>query len=182
MAGLALGAKGIKDLLGNKKTKGWEGWGGRGTLGIATGGLSEVARAFGLGGHKSTKEHQKDRWGKLDDTGKSYYESQQAQKAADPNSGTWQSGKYAGQKWDFDKAADLAKDDPTHFVGNLGNFEAFGGQQWGQTPLDKQKEVVSQLLGNNLYYSSKGDVRISDKDRAKQIYDSIMNPQQLQGV
>lgn len=48
VGGLALGAKGLKDLLNDKKTKGLEGWGGRATLGIATGGLSEVARGLGL--------------------------------------------------------------------------------------------------------------------------------------
>lgn len=54
IAGLALGAKGAKDLLKNKPTKGWEGWGGRATLAIATGGLSEIARAgkmFGSSSH-----------------------------------------------------------------------------------------------------------------------------------
>lgn len=57
--GLALGAKGIKDLINDKETKGLEGWGGRATLGIATGGLSEVARAFGLFGGPTTNVEDK---------------------------------------------------------------------------------------------------------------------------
>ncbi len=45
-AGIGLGVKGARDLFRGKETKGVEGWGGRATLGIATGGLSELARPF----------------------------------------------------------------------------------------------------------------------------------------
>jgi len=64
LGGLYLGGKGLSDLLKGKETKGATGWGGRATLGIATGGLSEVARAFGLG-RKSLQQKSKENFDKL---------------------------------------------------------------------------------------------------------------------
>lgn len=46
LGGIALGAKGAKDLLQGNETKGGLDWASRATLGIATGGLSELARPF----------------------------------------------------------------------------------------------------------------------------------------
>ena len=66
--GLALGARGIKDLIDKKETKGLGGWGGRVTLGLATGGISEIARAFGLG-EKPRTEVEDERLQALKDKG-----------------------------------------------------------------------------------------------------------------
>jgi hypothetical protein len=61
-AGILLGTlaagKGVKDLLSKEKPKGWEGLAGRATLGMATGGLSEIARATFLRPSK-TKDREK---------------------------------------------------------------------------------------------------------------------------
>lgn len=61
VAGATIGAlllgKGIKDFATGKPTTGAEGLGGRATLGITTGGVSEIARLAGLGGFAG-----KDRW------------------------------------------------------------------------------------------------------------------------
>lgn len=145
---------------------------GRGLLGIATGGISEIAKATGLLGRKSTKDYQDERWGALSES------AQGLRQANHPegDDGIWDTGKYAGQKWTFEKAKDLAKDDPTHFIGVLGNLETFG-DSWLSTPLDKQKAVVAELVRQGLYKSDKGDVLISDRDKAKAkaIYDSIVN-------
>jgi hypothetical protein len=59
LGGIALGAKGASDLLQGKKTEGLAGWGGRATLGIATGGLSELARFAGLGRQPTTEVEDK---------------------------------------------------------------------------------------------------------------------------
>ncbi len=143
----------------------------RASLAIATGGLSEVARYFGVGRHKSTKQYQDERWGKLSDAA-------QGLKAANHpgnDDGVWKTGKYAGQEWSFDKAKDLAKEDPTHFVGVLGNLETFGDEYLGLDP-EIQKQIVKQLVDEDLYKSDKGDILIGNKDRAKEIYNSIVNP------
>lgn len=171
--GLALGAKGAKDLLEGKETKGWEGWGGRATLGIATGGLSEVARLAGLGGHKSTKDYQDERWGSLSPG------LQELRSASHPEDDdrVWDTGKYAGQEYTFDKALDLASEDPTHFIAVLGNLETFG-DEWVSVPLDKQKEVVSRLIDEGLYTSDKGDILISDPNQAKNIFNEVMGSEE----
>jgi len=175
-AGLYLGGKGISNYLKGKDH--WDpkddpmGAASRATLGIATGGLSEVARYFGIGRHKSTKQYQDERWGKLSPA------AQGLRGANHPegDDGIWKTGKYAGQKWSFEKARDLATEDPTHFVGVLGNLEAFG-DEWLGLPLDKQKEIVSRLNNENLYYSDKGDVLLKNKDRARQIKDEVLSGQ-----
>lgn len=59
VGGLLLGAKGVKDLVNDKPTKGLEGWGGRVTLGIATGGISELIRGSGLFRKSRTKQEDK---------------------------------------------------------------------------------------------------------------------------
>lgn len=53
--GALLTAKGAKDLINGKETKGAEGWGGRGSLALATGGLSEIARLAGFFGAPKTE-------------------------------------------------------------------------------------------------------------------------------
>lgn len=142
---------------------------GRVGLAIATGGLSEIGNS--LLSHKSTKDYEQERWGALQpELGQTAIDF--AHKEGDP--GVWQSGKYAGEKWSFDKALDLAREDPTNFIGVLGNWEAFG-DKWRTTPLDKQKAIVNALIGENLYTSDKGDVLLRDKNRASAIYDSILN-------
>ncbi len=139
---------------------------GRGSLALATFGGSEVARMLGIGRHKSTKKYQDERWGKLSQAAQGLRSANHP----DGGDGTWKTGKYAGQKWSFEKAVDLAKEDPTHFVGVLGNLETFG-DEWLGLPPDVQKKVVSRLVNEGLYKSDKGDVLISNKDRARQIYE-----------
>lgn len=173
--GTALGAKGAYDTVTGKKDNSPVGLASRAQIGITTMGLSELARASGLFGNKSTKDYQRERLSRLESNGApgaAAFLAQQRQ-IADNNNDTWQDGPYKGQKWSFDKARELAKQDPTGFIGTLGNFEAFG-DGWLGTPLDKQKQVVSKLISEDLYTSDKGDILIKDRDRAREIYDQVM--------
>ncbi len=181
LGGVALGAKGLSDLIKGKETQGIGGWGGRATLGIATGGLSELARAFGLG-HKSTKDYQSERWGDIGGQNPGWSDVyNKVVKTGHESDGVWDSGKYAGQKWSFDKALDLAKDNPLDFDATLGNAEAFG-DKWHGLNTDQRKSIISQLIADNQYYSNKGDILIKDKNRALDIFNAVMNNQKQQAI
>lgn len=176
LGGTALVGKGAKDLLSGKDTKGWEGWGGRGSLALATGGLSEVARPF-MGG-KSTKDYQRERQQKVIDKGNTGWQDffgKQPLGAKDPNDGKWTEGIGAGKKWNMDDAKERAKLNPAEFAGVQGNADTFG-DDWFKLDDAKRDSLVKKFLDEDLYHSDKGSILISDgkQDRAKQLYNEIM--------
>lgn len=188
---LQYGAGGLATALGGYKTYDAFQHGGKGmrtgmsTLGAGIGtmlapGIGTVVgalagNALGYGAkkmglvHKTTKQTEQERWGKLSPAAQGLY----AANHPENDSGVWQTGKYAGQKWTFDKALDLAREDPTHFVGVLGNVETFGNDWLKYTP-EQQKAIVSGLVNNGLYKADKGDVRIRDKNLALAIRDQVL--------
>jgi len=190
LAGAGLGAYGVYDAMRGRDRKssaikgGLSGAGmgaglgmaaplaGFASLGLGPLGLLALGGGLlggGLGGafgRKRTEDVQRERRENLSP-------ALQSLTARDPNdTGVWKDGKYAGQGWSWDKALDLAKEDPWHFIGNFGNFQTFG-ENWAHTPEEQQREVVSRLIGENLYRSNKGDILISDADRARQIYNEV---------
>lgn len=198
LAGAGLGAYGIKEAIDARDPKmgaisgagmglglgaaaplagfGPLGWGALGLMALGGGALGGGLTA-GLG-HESTKEAQERRWGKLSPS------AQLLKQANHPENddGIWDTGKYAGQKWTFEKALDLAKEDPTHFQGVYGNLSALGdgGDKYLALNDAQQKEFVRQNIAAGNYDSKKGDVIIKDKERAQQIYQGIIGPQKAQ--
>lgn len=170
--GIALGAKGAKDLLDGKTTKGPEGWGGRATLGIATGGLSELARPFF---RKTTDDYRKERIAELGDSSRGWQDYQQQRYDAEKAGTSSHDGWEAGEKWNFDKANQLAQGDGTHFIGVMGNAQTFG-DDFLRLDQDKQKQIAQRLANDGLYHSDKGNVLIAkDKqDQARSVYDQII--------
>lgn len=173
-AGGALLAKGASDMINNEETKGLGGWGGRATLGIATGGLSELAKAAGLFDHKSTrdvaKDHTSDLLGRFqDDQGYQSYVSgmreQFNQGPTDPSRPF--AGKYG--TWDEYKSAGLDAKDLSGVYGNINTF----GQDWTKIDQKKREEITKALIDANLYQSKKGEVEITDPERAKKIYSEL---------
>lgn len=165
-AGAGLGLGMAAPLLG----MGPLGWGALGLMALgggAVGGIGELLT------HKSTKQYQAERWGELSDKGIANVDAVYAANHAKDDTGIWKDGKYAGQKWTFEKAQDLAKDDPSHFVHVYGNYKTFGND-WNSYGLDKQKQIVSGLVNAGLYKSDKGDVLISNEDKAREIKDQIL--------
>ena len=159
----ALGGKAAYDMLRGKEP----GLPGRVTLGIATGGLSELGKALGLFGHKSTKQYQKERWGALGDNpiAKTAYEANHG------GDNVWDSGKYAGQEWSYDKALDLAKSDPSHFQLVLGNMQL--GDKFSSLSDAQQKAFTKQMVDANNYNNSKGDILLKDRTLAEQVLGDI---------
>lgn len=148
---------------------------------LATGGLySTTGQVLGFHNQKSTKEYQFDRYRALHPAFKGDKEGQAAWEHLDPkkkeHDGTWKVGKYAGEKWTFDKALDLAKENPWHFVGSMGNAETFG-PEFLDLPQNKQLEITRRAVEEGLYHSNKGNVLISDENqpRAKEIFNEVKN-------
>lgn len=180
--GLALGAKGVKDLINKKKTKGVEGWGGRATLGIATGGLSEVARAFGLG-KKSTKDIQKDKIKELQSkginvpafvafTGKNGKDSFGANEASDfvgkTKDGHWVNNKYAKSH----DVKDLVTDD---MVGQLVMREKFGNE-WDTMGETKRRIITDRVLSSREKGGLKSRKGMFDVDWGKVDLNNLDSP------
>lgn len=149
-------------------------WGA--AIGGGLGGL--VGLGKGLFKHKSTKEYEKERWGdfanKAQASGINPALADIAQNANHPvgDTGIWQTGKYAGQKWDFNKALDLAKSGGNDFNLVLGNMQTFGPEWLNKTP-DQQRAVSQALANAGLYKGDHGDVLISDANKAQQIYQQL---------
>ena len=139
-----------------------------GGIGAVVGGLAGL-----FGTDKSTKERQAERWGELQKQGIAGVDAAYQANHAQEDTGVWKDGKYAGQKWTFEKAQDLAKDDPSHFVHVYGNYKTFGND-WNSYGLDKQKQIVSGLVNAGLYKSDKGDILISNEDKAREIKDQVL--------
>ena len=177
VGGAALLAKGAKDLYKGNKTKGWEGWGGRAQLGITTGGLSELARAAGIFGQKSTRDYAKDITKGL--------------LAESPDNANWQqyvsgmrdqydsaptdpSKPFAGKYSSFDEyqKAGLESSDLTGVAGNLQAY----GPQWADLTQEQRQSVTQKNIDAGNYYSEKGDVLIKDTAKAQKALDEVLNP------
>lgn len=79
---------------------------------------------------------------------------------------------FAGKYKTFDeyKAAGLEAGDLTGVYGNLKAF----GPDWSKLNLGQQQKVTQGLIDAGLYSSKKGEVVVSDEDKARQIKDSVL--------
>jgi hypothetical protein len=85
----------------------------------------------------------------------------------------YQSGPKKGQKIYFDEAKGLINENPEIFERNYGNYDTFGNDWRGYTQ-DQRFGIIKKLNDENLYYSKKGDIGISDQERARAIRDEIL--------
>jgi len=150
---------------------------GRGVLGIATGGLSEVAKATGLLGHKSTRERQADVTGRLldqagdDQNAINYVTGMREQfNAAPPDpSKPFHGGQYGS--WDEYQQAGL---DASDLTGVEGNIEVYTPKVWAGLNEDQRKAITQKNIDSGLYYSEDGGVKISNADLAKKNLDDVL--------
>lgn len=179
VAALLAGKAGY-DMLKGKEDNSIPGYIGRGTLGIATGGLSEVAKYTGLIGHKSTRERQSDVTNKLmeaagDDAAAQTYvagmRKQFEEAPPDPDNpfGDTKGNKYAS--WEDYVKGGL---DAANLTGVEGNIDVYTPKAWAGLNEDQRKAITQKNIDSGLYYSEDGGVKISDADLAKKNYDDVM--------
>lgn len=167
-AGMGLGLGMAAPLVG----MGPLGWGALGLMALGGAGLG--AGLTEVLGHKSTKQYQAERWGELEEKGiVNAGAAFQANHAADDD-GVWNEGQFAGKKWNWEDARTLAKQDPIHFNLVLGNYETFGND-WDQYSQEQRNQIMARLLDEDLYHSTKGDIRIKNEDRAREIKDQVLS-------
>lgn len=133
-----------------------------GGIGAIAGGVSP------LFSHEGTKEAQRRKWGELEANGVIVPKglSTADQKAA---------GNTA-KNWTFEGARQklISGENPDEFVGVLGNLETFGNDWFGKYNDAQRRAFAKKAAEANLYYSSKGDIFIKDKDRANAFMSEIM--------
>lgn len=176
MVGGPLGA-GAGAVLGNIAGYGLQGDGWKNKLAL-TAVLPPLGIAKMLGFnpiHKTTRqvaqEHTADLQGQFKDDKmfQDYVAGMRAQhNAAPPDPSKPFAGKYAS--WDEYKKAGLEAGDLTGVYGNLKTF----GQDWTKIDQRQREAVTKGLIDAGLYNSKKGEVEVSDAERAKEIYKTTL--------
>ena len=154
---------------------------GLNTLGYSLGPLGWAAAAgipvvASLFDHESTRDVARKHTSSLLDQGQdnpawqNYVQGMRGQydsAPADPSK-PFHGGQFGS--WDEYKAAGLDAGDLTGVYGNLKTF----GPEWASLNLDQQKAVTQALIDNNLYSSKKGEVVVTDPEKAKQLSAQIL--------
>lgn len=176
-----LGGKAGLDML-QGKGKAWQDASlqdnaGRVILGMATGGLSEVANKF-FGGRETTRDHQKGNTEELlkqsdDPTWQGYVSAMREQNETGPSDASMPYGDSKGNK--FANFADYKKSglDASNLTGVVGNLQTFG-PDWAKLSQEQRQKVTQGIIDADLYDSKKGEVVITDPTKAKSIFDSIV--------
>ncbi len=168
-----LGGQAAYDMFQGKKP----GLPGRVVLGMATGGLSEVANHF-WGGRETTRDHQKGNTEELlkqsdDPTWQGYVSAMREQNETGPSDASMPYGDSKGNK--FANFADYKKSglDASNLTGVVGNLQTFG-PDWAKLSQEQRQKVTQGIIDADLYDSKKGEVVITDPTKAKSIFDSIV--------
>lgn len=171
-----LGA-GVGGVLGNVAGYGLQGHGILNHIALAADPFTlplEIARDLGFNPiHKTTKQFEQERWGQVDKDGITDAKAAFDANHPEGDTGVWQTGQFAGKKWNFEDAQTMAKEDPAQFRLVLGNYQTFGND-WAKYTPDQQNQIVQRLIAGGLYKPDHGDIIIKDKDAALKIKDEIL--------
>jgi hypothetical protein len=168
--------KGVGDAFHGKKLS----LGEQAALGLPTFGLSFLANRFL--GHESTRDVAQNHTADLLGQGQGnqpwqdYVTANRQQFNSGPPDPSMPFGDTQGNHFaNFDdyKAHGL---DAANLTGVYGNLQTFG-PDWAALSEDQRQKVTQGLIDAGLYDSHKGEVVITDPDKAKQIYSGIINPQ-----
>lgn len=150
-----------------------DGWKNHAALMAIAPGL-EIARDLGVPmSHETTAQTEARRYGALQDAGVTNAQDLFAANHPTPGDGTWSTGPFAGKQWNFNDAETMAKADPAQFRNVYGNSSVFGND-WSSYKPEQQDDIISNLLADNLYQSKRGDVIITDADKAKEVRDQVL--------
>lgn len=166
-AGLGLSLSAAAPLVG----MGPLGWGAIGLMALGGGGLGALAA------HKTTRDVAREHSAKLAGQGQAdpvwqqYVGAMREQhNSAPPDlSKPFHGGQYAS--WDEYKKAGLDAGDLTGVYGNMNTF----GPEWAHLGMDKQKAVTQALIDSNLYKSKKGEVVVTDENKARELYSNVLS-------
>jgi len=140
-----------------------------------------LALATHFFGHKSTRDVQKGVTKGLlgmstDPTYQAYVQGMRTQFAAPPPDPAHPfAGKYGS--WDEYKKAGLQASDLTGVAGNI----AAGGEQWAKLAQAQRQDITQKAIDANLYYSSKGDVKVSDPAAFQALVKSYLEKPDVKG-
>lgn len=183
VAGTYLAGKSAYDLLkGNPDDKSASGKFGRGQLAVSTGGLSEVGRLFGIGGHKSTDQHSAEKWGQSASLAKTdldkqavndFYNKRIEDNKKNPDS-IFGEGALVGRKYKWDEVSKVAKG--ADIAGEHAFFQGFPDWMSGYSE-GERNAIAEAAIDNGLISSDKGDLVFNTKngnlDRIKGIAQQI---------
>lgn len=134
---------------------------GRAQLGVASGGLSEVARLFG---HKSTKDREAERWQELANQGINTGAGLVAPSADDLSKAGIVDH---GANFNADLIAGNVK--PEEVWGSYGLYKTFGNDWLQKYNEAQRKQIAQKLIDERLLNSEGGDVMVTDPLRAQEI-------------
>jgi len=173
----ALGA--VDAVSGGKATKGINSW-------MKSSNNFNDKIDFGIGKavhkkifHQSTRGVQKEHTGQLlqfgteDPTYQGYVQTVRAQHQEAPPDPEHPFSDTKGNKyrtWDDYKSGGLDAGNLTHVYGNIRVY----GPQWASLSEEQRRAVTQANIDSNLYDSHKGEVQISDDEKAKVNFDNVM--------
>lgn len=168
-AGTYLAGKGAWDEFNGKKPN----LASRATLDIATGGLNELALPYLM--HKSTRDvakgHTNDllKVGKDDANYQNYVSGMREQfNSGPPDPSKPFAGKYGS--WDEYQKAGLEANDLTGVYGNIKTY----GPEWANLTQEQRQAVTQANIDSGLYKSNKGEVEITDQNKAIENKDNVL--------
>lgn len=161
-----LGGKSAYDTIRGKEDKSIPGYIGRGTLAIATGGISEALRTAGVF-HKSTKDIQKEEWGKL--AGSAHAPTSNFANKYLEYLGSDQAKTDALYENTLEGKKAAGKLRPEDVWGGRGVLTTFGDDWLGKYSENQRRSISKDLISADLIGSSKGDQTIKDEGKAREI-------------
>lgn len=177
--GAALIGKGVYDLVQGKKTKGLGDWASRGSLAIATGGISEIVKGLGLFDGPKTQVEE-GRWKDLEETGaqipewvKSGQDIKDAGYRSDLSSdfkGLDASGIWANNSFAKSRAeSDLRPEDIWGYASMVETF----GPQYQQGSEENRRAIAQKALDLGLVDEHHGTVDIKANDELMKEWEAL---------